>query len=109
MEANNLDLILDAQVSEQGRKEEVIAVARLAQRCLHSKGKMRPTMKEVATELESLRISKMPSIVTDESQEAIAYEAKPIMISDIEYTWSTSGKSGPSSSSDTHPLMFASV
>lgn len=61
MEANNLDAILDAQVLEQSMKAEgVIGVARLAERCLNLKGQMRPTMKEVATELESLRMSQMP-------------------------------------------------
>ncbi|KAI3463314.1 hypothetical protein Pfo_019977 [Paulownia fortunei] len=85
MEANSLEPILDAQVSEQGRKEEVIGVARLAQRCLNLKGKMRPTMKEVATELESFRISRMPSAVRDESQESRFHEAKPMMLSDFDH------------------------
>ncbi|XP_047982091.1 putative wall-associated receptor kinase-like 11 [Salvia hispanica] len=36
--ANNLDAILDAQVLVAGGKEEVIAVARLARRCLNVRG-----------------------------------------------------------------------
>ncbi|XP_047943063.1 wall-associated receptor kinase-like 8 [Salvia hispanica] len=38
--ADNLDAILDTHVSEEGGKEEVIAVARLAQRCLNVRGQM---------------------------------------------------------------------
>ncbi|XP_047959733.1 wall-associated receptor kinase-like 8 [Salvia hispanica] len=85
MEADNLEAILDTQVSEEGAKEEVIAVARLARRCLNVKGKMRPTMKEVATELESLMISQIPK-----PEEATVSEAKHMMFSDIEYTWTAS-------------------
>lgn len=66
MEANNLEAILDSQISEQAAKGGVMAVAKLARRCLNSLGRMRPTMKEVATELESLRISQIPSNVNDE-------------------------------------------
>ncbi|KAK9285841.1 hypothetical protein L1049_025042 [Liquidambar formosana] len=47
--------VLDAQVAAEGEKEELLAVAELAKRCLKLNGKKRPTMKEVALELESLR------------------------------------------------------
>ncbi|KAH6801409.1 Wall-associated kinase family protein [Perilla frutescens var. hirtella] len=108
MEENCLDTILDPQISEQGRKEEVILVASLAQRCLNLKGKMRPTMKEVATELECFRISQMFAIAKDESEDvAGAFEDMPTTTSDIEYTWTDSYKSGIASSSDTHPLIFS--
>ncbi|KAH6801416.1 hypothetical protein C2S52_001880 [Perilla frutescens var. hirtella] len=87
MEENNFYTILDPEVLKH-KDEEVIAVAWLAQRCLNFKGKMRPTMKEVATELESLRMS----------EEARVCEVKPMMISDIEYMWTTSGISEASPS-----------
>ncbi|GKE96351.1 wall-associated receptor kinase-like protein 1, partial [Tanacetum coccineum] len=38
-----------------GPKEQLVAVAKLAKRCLNLNGKLRPTMKEVATELEGIR------------------------------------------------------
>nr|GMD97409.1 wall-associated receptor kinase-like 1 [Ipomoea batatas]GMD97412.1 wall-associated receptor kinase-like 1 [Ipomoea batatas]GME00089.1 wall-associated receptor kinase-like 1 [Ipomoea batatas] len=57
MEENSLWEILDVQVSEQGKKEDVMAVAWLAQRCLNYNGKKRPTMKEVAAELDAIRAS----------------------------------------------------
>ncbi|KAH6819534.1 hypothetical protein C2S51_003137 [Perilla frutescens var. frutescens] len=105
MKENSLDTILDPQVSQQVRNEEVIVVARLAQRCLNLKGRRRPTMKEVATELESLRFSQM--IVEDESNSRLL-EANS-MISDIEYTWTNCGNSVTSTPSDTHPLIFETV
>ncbi|XP_047942939.1 wall-associated receptor kinase-like 6 [Salvia hispanica] len=103
MEADNLDAIIDSQVSKQAKKEEVIAVARLAKRCLNITGRMRPNMKEVARELESLTISQLSANVTPEIEEATMYEAKSVLVPNIDYTW-TSGDS-VSSSSDAHPLM----
>ncbi|XP_047953134.1 wall-associated receptor kinase-like 8 [Salvia hispanica] len=69
MVRNCLDMILDPQILEQGRKEEVVLVAKLAQKCLNLKGKMRPTMKEVAIELESYRLSQRSIRVEDESED----------------------------------------
>ena len=40
-----------------GPEEQLVAVAKLAKRCLNMNGKMRPTMKEVAIELEGIRSS----------------------------------------------------
>ncbi|GJX84524.1 hypothetical protein Tco_0335298, partial [Tanacetum coccineum] len=37
--------------------------ANLAMRCLNSNGKNRPTMKEVAVDLETIRTSRIPSAV----------------------------------------------
>ncbi|KAL6206514.1 hypothetical protein ACLB2K_023762 [Fragaria x ananassa] len=57
MEQNLLFHILDDQVINDGGKEVITAVANLARRCLNMKGKKRPTMKEVAVELERIRLS----------------------------------------------------
>ncbi|KAL0354643.1 UNVERIFIED_CONTAM: Wall-associated receptor kinase-like 8 [Sesamum radiatum] len=58
MEENSVGEILDTQVLKQGEElDEVVAVARLAQRCLSLNGKKRPTMREVAIELEIVRFS----------------------------------------------------
>ncbi|KAH6781377.1 hypothetical protein C2S51_006670 [Perilla frutescens var. frutescens] len=43
----------------------------------------------------------------DESEDVGASEDMPTTMSDIEYTWTGSYKSGITSSSDTHPLIFA--
>ncbi|KAL8495046.1 hypothetical protein ACS0TY_019268 [Phlomoides rotata] len=58
MEENNLFKILDPDVVEEGGTEDVTAVARLAMRCLNLNGKKRPTMKEVAAELEGIQMPK---------------------------------------------------
>ncbi|XP_042482395.1 wall-associated receptor kinase 5-like [Macadamia integrifolia] len=52
---DNLFQILNYQVLNEGNKEQLVAVAKLARRCLKLNGEYRPTMKEVAMELESLR------------------------------------------------------
>ncbi|KAF3948892.1 hypothetical protein CMV_025160 [Castanea mollissima] len=55
MEENHLLDILDDRVKKEGDKEEVIIVANLAKRCLHLNGRKRPTMREVAIELQGIR------------------------------------------------------
>ncbi|XP_047940464.1 putative wall-associated receptor kinase-like 11 [Salvia hispanica] len=90
MEENNLYKILDDQVLKHGNEEEVTAVAWLAQRCLNFKGRMRPTMKEAARELESLHMF---------VEDGEVCEAKPMIISDHEYAWTPSGISVESASS----------
>ncbi|XP_050104241.1 wall-associated receptor kinase-like 22 [Malus sylvestris] len=57
MEENRLFDILHARVMKEAVKDEIMAVANLAQRCLNLNGKKRPTMKEVAAELEAIQLS----------------------------------------------------
>ncbi|XP_061360154.1 wall-associated receptor kinase-like 2 [Gastrolobium bilobum] len=52
---NQLSEILDARVLKEARKDDILAIANLAMRCLRLNGKKRPTMKEVSAELEALR------------------------------------------------------
>ncbi|KAJ4717426.1 Wall-associated receptor kinase [Melia azedarach] len=61
MEENNLFDILDPQVLKLGKREEIIVVANLAKQCLNLNGKKRPTMKEVAMELEGIQASRKES------------------------------------------------
>ncbi|KAG5227798.1 wall-associated receptor kinase [Salix suchowensis] len=58
MEENRILDILDKRLVEQDREEQVIAVANLARKCLNLNGRNRPTMREVAIELEQIRLSK---------------------------------------------------
>ncbi|KAL5787187.1 hypothetical protein ACOSP7_004136 [Xanthoceras sorbifolium] len=51
MEENRLYDILHAQVIKQGKQEEIMAIANIANRCLNPVGKKRPAMKEVAGDL----------------------------------------------------------
>ncbi|XXG39877.1 hypothetical protein AAC387_Pa01g0731 [Persea americana] len=55
MKENRLFGVLENRVVDEGGVEQLLAVARLAKRCLKVKGEERPTLKEVAMELEGLR------------------------------------------------------
>ncbi|KAG6657229.1 wall-associated receptor kinase-like 22 [Carya illinoinensis] len=61
MEGNNLFGILDSQVLKEAEKEKIITVANLTKRCLNLKGRKRPTMREVAMELEVIQMSQRAS------------------------------------------------
>lgn len=68
MEENRLLDILDATVLEQGRSEQIIALANLAKRCLNLKGKNRPTMR-VVIELEGIQSLVLRDSKTEQNQE----------------------------------------
>lgn len=55
MNKNSLFQILDRRVVREGRLEQLQKIAELIKSCLHLRGEDRPTMKEVAMELETLR------------------------------------------------------
>lgn len=54
MEKNHLYDILDTQVINHGKEEEIKEIANIAKRCLSLNGKNRPSMIEVAMELEGV-------------------------------------------------------
>lgn len=58
MKANCLFEILEKVVEYEGQMEKILAVAKLAKRCLKLKAHKRPSMKEVAAELDQLRKNK---------------------------------------------------
>ncbi|XP_062079206.1 wall-associated receptor kinase-like 1 [Humulus lupulus] len=89
MEENSSSLfdILDGQVLKEASKEEIIVVADLAQRCLHLSGRNRPTMKEVAKELERIQVvDNKDSKGSQHNYEELAY-AQPEF---IDYSWNAS-------------------
>ncbi|KAM5587415.1 wall-associated receptor kinase-like 1 [Rosa sericea] len=112
MEQNRLFDILDAQVMKDGSKEEIIAVANLAQRCLNLNGRKRPTMKEVAAELEGVQLAVKDAdhvqqnlvgegdVGTDE----ITTEAYCDVVSTSTGPFTDGGTAG--SPSDVQPLLF---
>ncbi|XVE81202.1 hypothetical protein DITRI_Ditri15bG0044000 [Diplodiscus trichospermus] len=57
MKENSLFDILDPMMKKDCSEEEIIAVAKLGKRSLNLNGKKRPTMKQVAMELERIRTS----------------------------------------------------
>ncbi|KAJ4979026.1 hypothetical protein NE237_009806 [Protea cynaroides] len=69
MDENRLFEILDAQVVEEVKKEELEAIAIIAKRCLDMNGKKRPTMREVAAKLEGLRASPSETLFVQRNEE----------------------------------------
>ncbi|KAG4156770.1 hypothetical protein ERO13_D02G017900v2 [Gossypium hirsutum] len=63
MKENSLLNIVDPLVMNDNAEEEIVAVAKLAKRCLNLNGKRRPTMKQVALELERIRSSEEANFV----------------------------------------------
>lgn len=73
MNEGRLDQILDNEIVSDANVEHIIEVANLAKRCLRLKGEKRPSMKEVAMELEGIRVMEKHSLeranANDVSQE----------------------------------------
>ncbi|KAJ1380552.1 Tyrosine-protein kinase, catalytic domain [Sesbania bispinosa] len=84
MEENRLFDIIDERVMKEGGKENIIAVANLASRCLELNGKKRPTMKEVTLELEGIRkLAERKSNTAQENHE----EHELAEIEDYQQSW----------------------
>ncbi|XP_059461864.1 wall-associated receptor kinase-like 1 [Corylus avellana] len=73
---NNLFDVLDSRVLKEGKKEEIIAVANLAKRCLYLNGKKRPTMKKVAKELEAVQVLQKAHTLQQDYKELEYVQAK---------------------------------
>ncbi|KAK9924180.1 hypothetical protein M0R45_032563 [Rubus argutus] len=107
MEQNRLFDILDVRVMKDGGKEEIMKVANLAKRCLNLNGRKRPTMKEVAAELEGIQLSVNTSNHGDQNLANVAY-VQPQEITEAWDVVSTSTgpcTDGGSSSCDAQPLL----
>ncbi|TYH00993.1 hypothetical protein ES288_A09G021500v1 [Gossypium darwinii] len=100
MQENSLFNILDPMVVKDGPEKEIIGVALLAKRCLNLNGKKRPTMKQVAMELE-LNKALGGNIIEDHGDE----ESE---IDDIIHSWETNPSCSMSrtitTNSETFPL-----
>ncbi|KAH6827787.1 hypothetical protein C2S53_014766 [Perilla frutescens var. hirtella] len=94
MEENQLFDILDATVLEEGKREEIMSVAELARRCLHLNGKKRPTMKEVAIELEGIQMVKLKAeeSINKQNQDSSSKECHAIEV-DESYDFSSIAES----------------
>ncbi|KAJ8774353.1 hypothetical protein K2173_011602 [Erythroxylum novogranatense] len=111
MEENRLSEILDARVLREGAKEEVIAVAKVAKRCLHLNGKKRPTMKAVAMELEAIRSCTLSAISQQEfAQVHVVDDEYDLGDSDTNGSWEMTSSSTNSHSTtvdvQVQPLLF---
>ncbi|PIN04331.1 Serine/threonine protein kinase [Handroanthus impetiginosus] len=70
MKKDQLFEILEENVLREGNKKQHMKVAIVAKRCLHVKGDKRPSMKEVAMELEGLMLEeKHPWVQTGHDEE----------------------------------------
>ncbi|XP_052478467.1 wall-associated receptor kinase-like 9 [Gossypium raimondii] len=112
MEENHLLDIVDAEIGKDGQKDEVVAVAQLAKRCLNLDGRYRPTMKEVAVELERLRTRQGDCIPIDQLKQVEVVVRKSAKSWDFtsfltEHYPICSMTS--TSESDVHPLMWNPV
>ncbi|KAF8033474.1 hypothetical protein BT93_D2168 [Corymbia citriodora subsp. variegata] len=54
-EGDSLSDVLDPRLVEEETPDQIKGVAEIIKNCVNSRGEERPTMKEVATELEGLR------------------------------------------------------
>ncbi|GAB4835400.1 hypothetical protein Ancab_000310 [Ancistrocladus abbreviatus] len=105
MESFSVLANVDPLVLKEAREEELLAIANLAKRCLSFEGKLRPRMKEVAMELEAIRLSHGPHSLQQSMPEIHQIE---ILTSSYD-GFSTAGMSQvekfTSQSIDKHPLL----
>ncbi|KAL3824383.1 hypothetical protein ACJIZ3_020412 [Penstemon smallii] len=102
MKENNLDSILENQMEVKGEMKDVLVVAELAKRCLNLNGKKRPTMKEVATELEGVRISIAAGDQTRLVEDSSSFgksQSKVFSIDNSDYSWTNTSDFGTKSGS----------
>ncbi|KAG2711399.1 hypothetical protein I3760_04G074800 [Carya illinoinensis] len=110
MEGNNLFDNLDNQVLKEAEKEKIIAVANLAKRCLNLNGKERPSMREVAMELEANQMSPKVSNIQEKYGEIEDVRTKISKQYDVVSISTTSGMDSilATSSLDSQPLILSS-
>lgn len=101
-DTNSLDTIIHTKILQEGRKEDIMAAANIAYRCLNLNGKKRPTMKEVSTALEAIR-SQMPSAAATNFPLEKGDITERTVVSEVNYTWTNTSST---SSTDIHPLLF---
>ncbi|KAK1410849.1 hypothetical protein QVD17_37390 [Tagetes erecta] len=89
MEEGRVMSIFDAVVIKEGTRDELLTAANLAMRCLNLNGKHRPTMREVAIELETIRSSHIPSVV---QTSPVVYKEKLSIPSKFQTTASPDGE-----------------
>ncbi|XP_030468438.2 wall-associated receptor kinase-like 1 [Syzygium oleosum] len=97
MDDNCLFDIVDDQVLKEGKKEGIVTFANLARGCLNLHGKMRPTMKEVASELERIRKLENPAMKHDHTPKR----------RETSMRWDSAGSADIITMSDVQPLMYS--
>ncbi|KAH0632155.1 hypothetical protein KY289_035098 [Solanum tuberosum] len=100
MNKNSLFQIVDRRVVREGGLEQLQKIAELIKSCLHLHGEDRPTMKEVAMELESLR--KFTSLWTNGNEHE---DEKEIELTDL-YTIPIDSNIGMDNFSGQYPSSY---
>ncbi|KAF8410194.1 hypothetical protein HHK36_002716 [Tetracentron sinense] len=77
MKQDRLFEILEERVVQEGSHEQILEIAELAKRCVRLKGDERPTMKEVAMEVEGMRRLGQHPWVQQDSQDTERLLAEP--------------------------------
>ncbi|CDY49739.1 BnaA02g19330D [Brassica napus] len=101
MKENRVLDIVDSRIKEECKPEQVLALAKLARRCLSLKGKKHPSMRVVSSDLEKIRSSLEDLEVTIEEEEE--EEEMPIEIN-IDDSWSVD-MTAPASLFDLSPTL----
>ncbi|CAG7886620.1 unnamed protein product [Brassica rapa] len=108
MKEKRLFDIVDARIKDDYKPGQVMAVANLAVKCLSWKGKKRPNMREVFTELErictSSEDSQVQQIQIDEEEED-EEEGRDLINERDSWSVSVTAPALASSSSDVEPLF----
>ncbi|KAK1403177.1 Wall-associated receptor kinase [Heracleum sosnowskyi] len=104
MEENRILDVTDVRIAKDSVKEELITFAKLAYRCLNLKGRKRPTMKQVAAELESINMSN-GSAIDQQHYKDVAYS-----VTELNEAWDLASTSISSSANysltvDVEPLI----
>ncbi|KAG2303295.1 hypothetical protein Bca52824_031946 [Brassica carinata] len=89
MKENKFFDIIDARVKDACKPEQVMAVANLARRCLNSKGKKRPYMREVFAQLEKICSSPEDSLMKIENEDGDDEEEEGMNMIEIADSWTT--------------------
>ncbi|CAA7013601.1 unnamed protein product [Microthlaspi erraticum] len=106
MKENNFFDIMDARIRDACKLEQVMAVANLAKRCLNSKGKKRPNMRQVFTELDRICSSPEDLVVQIEIDDGDEEEEEGMDATDTPDLWTITAPIATSySSSDVEPLF----
>ncbi|KAL1823308.1 hypothetical protein ACET3Z_010086 [Daucus carota] len=88
VEEDRIFEIVDSRIFNEERKEEMIAFGDIAYKCLNLNGRKRPTMKEVAEELKSIRDTR-ESPIAQEIYEEVENEINELINSGSEVTSSS--------------------
>ncbi|KAF5179733.1 Wall-associated receptor kinase [Thalictrum thalictroides] len=95
LKEDRLFQLLEAGAANEGNTEQVHAVVELVERCLNLKGAKRPSMKEVAAELERLRSFKLQTVIQQSNEQSMREDYEYVDLYAIPSdSYTTDGASG---------------